>query len=177
MNEYKRINRELIKKGSIIDYYQDTIRFPNGKEELFDFIDHKGAAAVVPVMSDGRIIMVRQERNSINDESLEIPAGGKNPGEPFDCAAARELEEETGYQCQTLTHLFDLYTTVAFSNEKIGIYLAKDLVPTQQNLDENEFLSVEIYSIEELQHMITDGLIHDAKTIAALMYYKAIRDQ
>ena len=70
MNEYKRINRTLVKKGAIIDYYQDTIQLPDGSEKTYDFIDHKGAAAVVPVLPDGRIIMVRQERNAIDDESL-----------------------------------------------------------------------------------------------------------
>lgn len=176
MNEYKRIDRTLVCKGAIIDYYHDTILLPDGSEKKYDFIDHKGAAAVVPVLPDGRIIMVRQERNSIDDESLEIPAGGKNPGEAFDIAAMRELEEETGYRCDRVTHLFDLYTTVAFSNEKIGIYLADNLIPSQQNLDEDEYLSVEVYSLEELQHMITEGRIRDAKTIAALMYYKAIKE-
>ena len=175
MNEYKRINRTLVKSGAIIDYYQDTILLPDGAEKTYDFIDHKGAAAVVPVLPDGRIIMVRQERNAVDEESLEIPAGGKNQGEEFVAAAARELEEETGYRCEVISHLFDLYTTVAFSNEKIGIYLAEDLIPSKQNLDEDEYLSVEIYSLEELQNMITDGRIHDAKTIAALMYYKAIK--
>ena len=175
MNEYKRIGRTLIKTVAIIDYYQDTIQLPDGSVKTYDFIDHKGAAAVVPVLPDGRIIMVRQERNAIDGESLEIPAGGKNPGEEFDVAAARELEEETGYRCDKISHLFDLYTTVAFSNEKIGIYLAEDLIPSKQNLDEDEYLSVEIHSLEELQNMITQGSIQDAKTIAALMYYKAMK--
>ncbi len=177
MNEYKRINRTLIKKGAIIDYYQDTIQLPDGAEKTYDFIDHKGAAAVVPVLPDGRILMVRQERNAIDDESLEIPAGGKNIGEAFDAAAMRELEEETGYRCDKVVHLFDLYTTVAFSNEKIGIYLAENLVESKQNLDEDEYLSVETYSLDELQHMISEGRIRDAKTIAALMYYKAIKEK
>lgn len=177
MNEYKRINRTLVKNGAIIDYYQDTILLPDGSEKIYDFIDHKGAAAVVPVLPDGRIIMVRQERNAIDDESLEIPAGGKNPGEAFDVAAMRELEEETGYRCDKVTHLFDLFTTVAFSNEKIGIYLAEDLIPSKQNLDDDEYLSVEIYSLDELQHLIAEGCIRDAKTIAALMYYKAIKEK
>ena len=176
MNEYKRIKRTLVKNGRIINFYQDTIQLPDGREEIYDFIDHKGAAAVIPVLSDGRIIMVRQQRNAVDEDSLEIPAGGKNVGEAFDTAAARELEEETGYRCQKLKHLFDLYTTVAFSNEKIGIYLAENLIPTEQHLDEDEYLSVEIYTLSELQHLISDGRIHDAKTIAALMYYKAIME-
>ncbi len=176
MNEYKRISRTLIKKGSIINYYQDTICLPDGREELYDFIEHNGASAVVPILPDGRIIMVRQQRNAIEENSLEIPAGGRNPGEAFALAAARELEEETGYKCEKVQHLFDLFTTVAFCNEQIGIYLAKDLIPSRQKLDDDEYLSLEYYALDELTVMISDGRIRDAKTIAALMYYKAIKD-
>lgn len=174
MNEYKRVKRTLIKNGSIINYYQDTIQLPDGKEELYDFIEHKGAAAVVPVLADGRIIMVRQQRIAVEENSLEIPAGGRNKGEDLKTTATRELEEETGYRSEHISHLFDLFTTVAFCNEKIRIYLATDLIPSSQNLDEDEYLSVEFYTLEQLTEMITKGEIHDAKTIAALMYYKAI---
>ena len=94
---YNRVGRELIRKGAIIDYYQDTIKLPDGREEKWDFIDHKGAAAVVPVKEDGKILMVRQYRNALERYTLEIPAGGlSGADEPTAVAAARELEEETG---------------------------------------------------------------------------------
>ena len=99
MEQYERIGRELIHKGAIIDYYQDTIKIPNGNIAKWDFIKHKGAAAVVAVKEDGRLLMVKQYRNALDRETLEIPAGGLDGAdEPTDIAAARELEEETGYK-------------------------------------------------------------------------------
>ena len=85
----------------------------------------------------------------------------------------RELEEETGYHSENLTHLLSLRTTVAFCNEKIEIYVAQDLKPTHQHLDEDEFIDVYAYSVDELCEMIYSGKIEDGKTIAAIMSYKA----
>jgi len=172
---YKRVERNLVKKGAIITYYSDTIQLPDGHTEFFDFLEHHGAAAVVPVMDDGRIIMVRQYRNAIDQESLEIPAGGKNADEDMHTCASRELEEETGFRSDNVSHLFNLYTTVAFCNEEIGIYLAENLIPSKQHLDDDEYLEVETYTIDELMDMIAKGQIKDAKTIAALSYYKACK--
>lgn len=172
MDNYKRIKRELIRKGQIINYYSDSIELPNKKVAEWDFIEHKGAAAIVPVDHDGKIIMVRQYRNAIEKWSLEIPAGGLNPNEDMKTCAIRELEEETGYCSNHVEHLIDLYTTVAFCNEKIGIYYATDLIEAEQNLDEDEFVTVEKYSIEELTQFIFDGTIEDAKTIAAILAYR-----
>ena len=96
MEHIKRVGRELMYKGSMLEFYKDTIVTPDGKTVYWDHIEHKGAAAVVAVRDDGRIIMVRQFRNSPDKETLEIPAGGINKGEPVKTAAIRELEEETG---------------------------------------------------------------------------------
>ena len=160
-------------KGKIIDYYQDTIIADNGMEEVFDFIGHKGAAAVVPVREDGKILMVRQYRNALDRETLEIPAGGRDGAEePTRDCAARELEEETGFKSDNLELLISIYTTVAFCNEKIDIYVARDLKPSKQNLDDDEFIEVEAHDIEELCQMIYDQKIQDSKTVAALMAYK-----
>ena len=114
MEEYKRLKRELVAKGAIIDYYQDTMQIPNGNVAKWDLIDHKGAAAVVAVGEDGKLLMVRQYRNALERETLEIPAGGLNGREePTETAAMRELEEETGYTCDHLELLNSIYTTVA----------------------------------------------------------------
>ena len=172
MEQYRRLNRELIAKGAIIDYYQDTMLIPNGNTAKWDLIDHKGAAAVVAVREDGRILMVRQYRNALERETLEIPAGGLNGREePTDEAARRELEEETGYTCGRLELLNSSYTTVAFCNEKIDIYLARDLKPGKQHLDEDEFLNVEAFSPEELKQMIYQCRIQDSKTICGILTY------
>ncbi|MCR5267870.1 MAG: NUDIX hydrolase [Lachnospiraceae bacterium] len=172
----ERIGRRLIHNGAIVDIYQDRMVLPDGSEENFDFIKHKGAAAVIPVMDDGRIIMVRQYRNAIDQYTLEIPAGGLNGAdEPTKIAAHRELEEETGYcaDLDDLEFLLTLYTTVAFCNEKIDIYLARNLRKTQQHLDADEFIDVSVHTIDELTQMVRNGEIVDAKTIAGLMTYRA----
>ncbi|MCI9429776.1 MAG: NUDIX hydrolase [Lachnospiraceae bacterium] len=171
-DEVRRVNRTLIHKGAIIEYYVDTMEFPGGSQAKWDFIKHNGAAAAVPVTEDGKILMVRQYRNALERYTLEIPAGGLNPGENTDVAAARELEEETGYASDDLELLISLRTTVAFCNEKIDIYVAKNLVKTHQHLDEDEFLNVEAYSLKELEDKIFRQEIEDSKTIAALMAYK-----
>lgn len=172
MDKYERIARELIHKGAIIDYYQDTIKIPNGNIAKWDYIKHKGAAAVVAVKDDGRLLMVRQFRNALDRETLEIPAGGLNSvDEPTDIAAARELEEEAGYTAGKLELLISIRTTVAFCDEKIDIYVATDLKRSKQHLDEDEFLDVETYTIEELLQMIYDCKINDGKTVSALLAY------
>ncbi len=169
--EFKRLKRELVAKGHIIDYYHDTMQIPNGNIAEWDFIKHRGAAAIVPVLEDGRILMVRQYRNALERDTLEIPAGGLNPDEPTDRAALRELEEETGYRCDKAESLISIYTTVAFCNEKIDIYVARNLVPSHQHLDEDEFIRVEAYSVEELQEMIYQGKLQDSKTVGAVLAY------
>ena len=161
-------------RGAIIDYYQDTMLIPNGNTEKWDLIDHKGAAAVVAVLEDGNLLMVRQYRNALDRETLEIPAGGLNGrDEPTEAAALRELEEETGYVCGQVELLNTIYTTVAFCNEKIDIYLARNLKRGRQHLDENEFLNVEVHSLEELMEMIFEGRIQDSKTICGILSYAA----
>ncbi len=172
-DEFKRLKRELVYHGSIVDFYKDTVQVPNGNVVDWDFIEHKGAAAVIPVREDGKLLMVRQFRNALDRYTLEIPAGGLNgPEEPTLDAAARELEEETGYRSEDLELLITIRTTVAFCNEKIDIYVAKNLIKSQQNLDEDEFINVEAYSVEELSQMIFEGKIEDSKTISAIMSYK-----
>lgn len=174
MEEFKRLGRRLVAKGSIIDYYKDTVQVPNGNVVEWDFIGHNGAAAVVPVLDDGRILMVRQYRNALDRYTLEIPAGGlEGRDEPTKDAAARELEEETGYKSNQLEFLISLRTTVAFCNEKIDIYVASQLQKSKQHLDEDEFIHVEAYTLDELQAMIFQGKIEDGKTISAIMSYAA----
>ena len=171
--EFKRLDRKLVYHGTIIDYYRDTIQVPNGNIAEWDFIGHKGAAAVVPVREDGKLLMVRQWRNALDRYTLEIPAGGLNGAdEPPMLAAARELEEETGYHSENLTHLLSLRTTVAFCNEKIEVFVARNLISSKQHLDEDEFIDLGAYTMEELKEKIYSGEIEDAKTVSALLAYE-----
>ena len=170
---YERIGRTLVSPGAILDYYQDDIRTPDGKVAKWDFIDHKGAAAVLPVLEDGRILMVRQYRNALERETLEIPAGGlQDKNEPMRRAAIRELKEETGYRAGKLKLLLRIHTTVAFCNERIDIFLATALKPGKQRLDEEEYLNVETHSLEELIRLIYAGKLQDSKTVSALLAYQ-----
>lgn len=171
-NELKRLNRELQCEGFITKYYKDTVQLPNGKTAIYDFVGHNGAAAAVAVLDDGRLLMVSQYRNALDRFTIEIPAGGLEPGEPTIKAAAREVEEETGYTCGKIEPLITIRTTVAFCNEKIDIYLATNLKKGEQHLDEDEFVNVKAYTLEELEEMIYTGKIEDSKTIAAILAYK-----
>ena len=173
MEEFKRLSRDLVAHGAILDYYQDTMLIPNGNIAKWDFIKHNGAAAVVPVDEQGRIIMVKQYRNALDRYTIEIPAGGlKTPDEPTKEAAERELQEETGYRAEKIELLLTIRTTVAFCDEKIDIYLATGLTPGKQNLDEDEYVQFQAYTVEELTEKIYAGEIQDSKTVAAVLAYK-----
>ncbi len=167
-----RLKRELQCEGAITKYYKDTVQLPNGSTAVWDFVGHNGAAAAVGVLDDGRLLMVRQYRNALDRYTLEIPAGGLELNEPTIDAAARELEEETGYTCGKIEKLITIRTTVAFCNEKIDIYLATELKKTHQHLDDDEFVDVKPYTLTELEDMIYNGTIEDSKTIAAILAYK-----
>ena len=171
--EFKRLERTLVQNGKIIDYYQDTVQVPNGNVVKWDFIGHRGAAAMLAVREDGKLLMVRQWRNALDRYTLEIPAGGRNSvDEPTETAAARELEEETGYIAGKVQFLLSIYTTVAFCNEKIDIYLARDLKRREsQHLDEDEVIEVEPWELKDLLDLIYSGKITDGKTVAAITAY------
>ncbi len=166
-----RLGRELKYQGTILKIYEDQV-ISNGHACRWDFIHHDGAAAVIPVTSDGEILMVRQYRNALDRYTLEIPAGKlDDPKEPtLDCAV-RELEEETGFKAGSMEFLLSVNTTVAFCDEHIDIYLARDLQPSYQHLDEDEVIQVERWKLEDLEKLIFSGKISDSKTIAAILAY------
>lgn len=174
-NKIKRVQRELVYKGSILDIYKDTMELPNGKTEEWDFVSHRmGAACVLPVLDDGRIILVRQYRNALERETLEVPAGCRDSLSEDTCVTAkRELSEETGYESDDITFLASLRTTVAFCDERVDVYLAQNLKPGKQHLDEAESIDVEIMTLEEAKRLIYSGTIQDSKTVAAIMAYAA----
>ncbi len=172
MKPVKRLKRELAYQGSILKIYKDTVEI-NDLVTQYDFIHHNGAAAVVPVTKEGKILMVRQYRNALDRFTLEIPAGKvDSPKEPRIVCAARELEEETGYRCENLEFLIRIDPYVAFCNEQIDIFVARNLIKTHQDLDTDEDISVEEWKLEDLMELIYTAKIKDAKTIAALLAYK-----
>lgn len=179
MNRMKRKNRTLRYRGSIVDVYDDCMEAPDGSTEQWDYVAHRlGAAAVLPVLPDGRLILVRQYREAVEQEMLEIPAGARDSlNETALHCAARELEEETGYRSDHLKLLVTVCTTPAFCNEKIEIFLAEDLRKSRQHLDPHEYLNVEYIPLEEAVNMVLRSEIQDARTIAAVLAYRALKKQ
>lgn len=173
MDVFKRLKRTEIYKGVRVHLVKERLLTPEGKEVDWELVLHPGAAAVIPIDEDGKILMVRQYRNASDTYTLEIPAGTLDgPDEdPADCAD-RELEEETGYKSNDIDYLYKFYSSIGITDEVIHIYTAKNLIETQQNLDEHEFVEVERYTLEELIDLIFNGEIIDNKTISSILMYK-----
>ncbi|MBE5896759.1 MAG: NUDIX hydrolase [Lachnospiraceae bacterium] len=170
----KRINRRLVHAGSIVDVYSDTMELPDGNTQEWDFVSHRtGAACVLPVLDDGRIVLVHQYRPALNRMTWEVPAGCRDSlDEPTIVSASRELTEETGYSSDDITFLISLKTTVAFCDEAIDVYLARNLKPGKQHLDEAEVIDVKAWTMEEALEEIYAGRIQDSKTVAAILAYE-----
>jgi ADP-ribose pyrophosphatase len=167
--EAERLGSREIYRGRTFDVDVDRVRLPNGKEMEMELVHHRGAAAVVPVLEDGTVLLVRQYRYATGGWLLEIPAGKIDGGEPPEACAARETEEETGYRAGKLEPLGWIWTTPGFADEKIWLYLATDLEPAEQGLEDDEVLSIEKMPLEEAVEKACRGEIHDAKSAVALM--------
>ena len=156
--------------GRIVKLSLEEVRLPNGNVVTLELIRHPGAAAVVPVDSDGNVILVRQYRHATGSWLLEVPAGKlDHPGEaPEDCAR-REVEEETGYRAGRLVPLGWIFTTPGFTNEKIWLYLALELSSSSSNLQADEVLTVESLSLAEAARRAVSGEIVDGKSVCALV--------
>lgn len=168
-----RTKRVLEREGAIVNMYTDYIKMPDGREAKWDFIEHRrGAAAVVAVLPDGKLVLVKQYRNALDRITLEIPAGARDSvTEDTAVCARRELEEETGFRCGKLRKLVELKSTVAFCNEFIDVYLATELEPGEQKLDEDEYIEIVSCELPELLDMIYEGKIQDSKTVAGILAY------
>jgi len=162
---------KTIYSGKIFDLVQRTVTLPNGKDTLRDILLMNGAAVILPVLEGGGILFVRQYREGAGAEMLELPAGMIGRGEdPLTCAE-RELREETGYTARTMRFLLKFYSGPGYTTEMMHVYLAEGLTPGAQQLDEDEFIKTEEYSLNEALDMIRDGRISDAKTVSSLLYY------
>ncbi len=171
----KRMSREVVAEGSALTYCQDEMRLPNGRIEKWDFIHHNrgGGSAIVPVLPDGRILLIRQLRPAVDREFLELPAGAKEaPDEDPKETALRELQEETGYRCGKLTFLTRIMSAPAFLDETTDIFLAEELTKVgEQSLDEAEEIRLCPCEASELKAMIQDGVLQDAKTVVGILTY------
>ncbi len=170
--EEKRLQRQQVFAGRIIDVYNDTVQLPNGKEASREVVEHRGAVAVLAIDNDGKLVLVKQYRYPIQRLSLEIPAGKLEENEaPLTCAQ-RELEEETGYAAGKWSPIFSYYTSPGFTNEVIHLFLAEDLHYVGVHPDEDEFVESQVYSLEEAITAIDHAEIFDVKTITAIYWWK-----
>lgn len=163
---------EVVYKGKVFNLEKDVIVLPDGRETVRETIRHGGAAAMIPIDDDGKIIFVRQYRHSAGREVLEIPAGTVEKGEdPYNCAV-REIQEETSYKAGKMTFLLKMYSAIGFCSEVIHIYVAENLEKGEYNMDDDEFITNERYTLEESIELIHKGEICDSKTISAIFAYK-----
>ena len=157
-----------IYKGRVVTLNIDTVLLPNGVTVDLETIRHPGASAFVPIKEDGMVVLIRQFRHAAGGFIYEIPAGKLNPGEdPLSCAA-RELEEEIGYQASSFTLLSSIFTAPGFADEVIHVYKATGLTQGRQQLDRDEVLDVIEMPLADAIRNIEDGTIRDAKTIVGL---------
>lgn len=166
-----------IYKGKIVHLFLDEVILPNGTACLIELIRHGGAAAVVPMLDDETLILIKQYRHAAGGFIWEIPAGRLDPGEDPLVCAQRELREEVGYRAANFEKLTAILTAPGFCDEKIHIYLATGLEPCHQSLEDDEVLYVTQKSLSEAIDMVWRGEISDAKTIIGLQlaYFKKIR--
>lgn len=158
-----------IYKGRVVDLMLERADLPNGRSVELEIIRHPGAAAVVPLQEDGRVVVIRQYRHAVGGMIYEIPAGRLERDEdPLDCAR-RELAEEVGQRAERWERLGSIWTTPGFTDEKIHIFLARGLRPVAQALEQDEVIEVEEHPLKELIEMIRRGEIMDGKTICGLM--------
>ncbi|HEU4503297.1 MAG TPA: NUDIX hydrolase [Nitrospira sp.] len=154
--------------GKVLTLDIDTVTLPNGVTIDLEIVRHPGAAAVVPLKDNETVVLIKQFRHAAGGFIFEIPAGKLHPGEdPRNCAA-RELEEEVGYQAGKLELLSSIFTAPGFTDEVIHIYKASELSRGRQNLDRDEVLEVVEVSLQEAIEMMRVGKIRDAKTMVGL---------
>ena len=159
---------KTIYQGRIFDVRIDEFR-EGERDYSREIVVHKGGAVIVPVFDDGTVALVRQFRHAIGDYLLEIPAGMLDEGEDPMIGAVRELEEEIGVRAAHVEKLTELLPSPGYLTEKVYLFLATGLTEVGQNLDHDEELTVERYSFDELNTMIRDGRIVDAKTMVGVM--------
>jgi len=144
---------------------------PDGQEIVRDVIEHPGAAVILPLLDDGRVVLIRNVRRTVGKVLWELPAGTLESGEAPEVCAAREVEEETGYRAGSIAPLTEFFASPGILNERMYGFLATDLEQTSQALDADE--EIEVFPIPQWQvrDMLKDGHIEDAKTITLLLYW------
>lgn len=167
----KRLNSRPVFDGNLLHVRVDEVRLPNGSTATREWMEHRGAAVIVAFDEQGKLLLVRQYRYPLHGELLELPAGKIDAGETPEECAARELREETGYRAERLTLLGRLAPAAAYTSEILHVYLAEGLTACGQDLDEDEFLSVERWELSDALALLDRDELIDAKSQIGLLRY------
>lgn len=163
-------SNEAVYRGDFLTIDRVHVELPDGREGYRDIVRHPGAVAILALNDRDEVLMERQYRTALDEIIWEIPAGKVDPQEDRLAAARRELEEETGFACDDLDHLGDVVLAAGYSDEKISIYLARELSQGEERPDADEFLQWQFLPRVQVMDMIRDNRIQDSKTICALFY-------
>lgn len=166
-------DKVIHKKGNVVNFSSVTYTFSDGSNQVYDLLEHPGASVIVPIDENGDFVMVKQFRHPINSILLEFPAGRIDPNETaLDCAK-REMQEEIK-MIGSLSELIKILPAAGYNDEKLFVYLAKDLKPSELPMDEHEEIQIVRYSVKEAMDMVISGQIEDAKTIIGILYYATV---
>jgi ADP-ribose pyrophosphatase len=176
--EEVRLSGQEVYAGSLLRVQRDLVRAPDGHEQTFEYTLHPGAAAIIPMLDDGQIVMERQWRYAMNRSFLEFPAGKLNRGEDPLLAAQRELAEETGYRAAQWGRLGEMHPVIAYSTETIHLFIARGLTLGESARELGECLEVVTLHPQELFEMIYRGEVTDSKTLACAVWLnRLIREE
>jgi ADP-ribose pyrophosphatase len=165
------LSSTVLCKGRVFTVHHDEIIEPSGLKATRDIVAHPGSVVVIPVFEDGRIVLIRQFRYAAGQYLWELVAGHKEPREDPAAGAHRELMEETGYTAKRVRKLFDIFPSPGLLGERMDIYLAEGLTKGKARPEDDEQISTKIVTLAEAERWIREAKIHDAKTIAGLLYY------
>ncbi len=167
--EEKTIESKKLFEGKIIDLRIETVEFPDGRTAYRELVDHPGGVGIVALTPDGKIPLVRQFRKPIEKAIWEIPAGKLDKNEKPEKCGIRELKEETGYVAKEIVPLGFLYPSPGFANEVTHIFFACNLEKGEVCPDEDEFLDIQEFSVDDVRKMILNNEINDAKSVIAFL--------
>lgn len=168
------IESKSVYQGRLLRVREDLVRLPDGKVARREYVVHPGAAVMLAMPDARSVLMERQYRYALRRHVYELPAGKIDPGEDALAAAKRELLEETGYRAREWRHLLTTYPVVGYSDERIELYLARELEHVGHALDEGEFLDVFALPLDQALQWVKSGRIVEAKTIIALLLAQRI---
>jgi ADP-ribose pyrophosphatase len=167
----KVLNSKTVFQGKVFGVRRDEVVEPGGLRATREVIAHPGSVVILPVLSDGRILMIQQFRYATRQYLWELVAGRIDKGESIKEAAARELKEETGYTAKRLTEFLDIFPTPGFLEERMHILLAEGLKAGKAEPEEDEKIISRAYKVDDLKRMMKSGVLRDGKSIAGILYY------